>query len=41
MDSNNRELFILAMHLCNRARKYEQQADAKKDFADDFCFHAI
>jgi hypothetical protein len=39
MDSDNREFFILAMHLRDRASKHECQAKAKKEFADDFCVH--
>jgi hypothetical protein len=53
MDSDNRELLILracwgsgacqaiAMHLRDRAPKHEHQAEAKKDFADDFYFYVI
>jgi hypothetical protein len=36
MDSNNP-----AAHLADRAYKHERQAEAKKHFADDFCFHVI
>jgi hypothetical protein len=53
MDSDNREFLSLsgcwgsgacqaiAMHLRDRAPKHEHQAEAKKDFAEDFCFHLI
>jgi hypothetical protein len=51
MDGNNRELLIrrsyyrssawwsATMHGRDRATKHEHQAQGKKDFADDFCFH--
>jgi hypothetical protein len=47
MDGDDRELLLLrayratALHLGDRAPKHEHQAEAKKDFADDFCFHVI
>ncbi len=41
MDSDNREFVLLATHLRDRAPKHEHQAKAKKEFADDFCFHVI
>jgi hypothetical protein len=51
MDGNNRELrwgrvyyrsrawLSATMHGRDRATKHEHQAQGKKDFADDFCFH--
>jgi hypothetical protein len=44
MDSNNREwriLRITAAHLRDRATKHENKPEAKKDSADDFCFHVV
>jgi hypothetical protein len=41
MDSDNREFVLLALHLCDRARKHQHQGKAKKEFADDFCVHVI
>ena len=41
MDSDNRDFVLLAMHLRDRAPKHEHQAEAKKYFADDFCFHVV
>jgi hypothetical protein len=53
MDGNNRELrwgrayyrsrawLSATMHGRDRATKHEHQAQGKKDFADDFCFHII
>src|SRR5262249_53986978 len=31
----------IATHLREHATKYDHQAEAKKDLADDFCFHLI
>src|SRR5258708_11632553 len=45
MNSDNRELprrlncLAIAAHLRDRAPKHEHQAEAKKEFVDDFCFH--
>jgi hypothetical protein len=48
MNSDSREFrrrrrncLAIAAHLRDRAPKHEHQADAKKEFADDFCFHVI
>jgi hypothetical protein len=42
MDSDNREAWrVIAMHLGDRAPKHEHQAEAKKDFTNDLCFHVI
>jgi hypothetical protein len=44
MDTDNRELLILRVtgaHLRYRAPKHENKPEAKKDFADDSCFHVI
>jgi hypothetical protein len=47
MNSDSRELprrrncLAIAAHLRDRAPKHERQAEAKKQFADDFCFHVI
>jgi hypothetical protein len=45
MNSDSRELprrsncLAIAAHLRDRAPKHEHQAEAKKEFADDICFH--
>jgi hypothetical protein len=45
MNSDSRELprrrscLGIAAHLSDRAPKHEHQAEAKKEFADDICFH--
>jgi len=44
MNSDSRELprsncLAIAAHLRDRASKHEHQAEAKKEFADDICFH--
>jgi hypothetical protein len=51
MDADNRELLTqrawyrssgclsATMHGRDRATKHEHQAQGKKDFADEFCFH--
>jgi hypothetical protein len=42
MDTNNwarRSFHAIAAHLSDRAPKHEHQAEAKKEFADDICFH--
>jgi hypothetical protein len=45
MNSDSRELprkrncLAIAAHLSDRAPKHEHQAEAKKESADDFCFH--
>ncbi len=45
MNSGDRELLRrlnylgIAAHLSDRAPKHEHQAEAKKEFADDICFH--
>src|SRR5262249_15532385 len=44
MDSNNGEwriLRITAAHLRDRASKHENKPEAKKDSANDLCFHVI
>jgi hypothetical protein len=46
MNCDNRHLLsggIAALPLCTCVitRKHEHQAEAKKDFTNDFCFHAI
>jgi hypothetical protein len=47
MNSDSRELVRgrsclgIAAHLRDRAPKHEHQAEAKKESADDFCFHII
>jgi hypothetical protein len=34
-----RDCSVTALHLRDRTPKHEHQADGKKHFADDFCFH--